>query len=316
MRDVAEASTAGRGAAGTSAASSARAVAQGRLQARNIASAAGLVVLTVFCFSLIDAMSKDLAQRYSVGFVVWARYVVQLAGLSAWLLPTLGMRVLRTRHLRLHFVRGMLLAGSSMFAVLAFRYLPLADATALNYSSPTLVAVMAVLVLKERMTRMRIAFVIAGIVGMLMIVRPGTDVFHGAAVFSVCGAACYALYQVLTSKLAGESGLTLLFYGVAVGLATCTLMLPWFTVSTSIPLRDIAALLASGVLATLGHFLLIRAYQRAPASAIAPFTYMQLVFATAMGWLAFGQLPDAWTQAGMVVIAGSGIVVLWLERRW
>ena len=197
----------------------------------------------------------------------------------------------------------------------ALKYLPLAEATAINYSTPVLVIILAVVFLHERMTRARIALVIAGIAGMLLIVRPGSEVFQGATLLAFGAAVFYGTFQILTRKLASEDPRVLLFYPAIVGTAMMSAGLPWYGEAVAMPWSDVALVVASGLLGTLGHFLFILAFQRAPASALTPFTYMQLVWATLVGWIVFGNFPDAWTLAGMAVIAGSGLLIALHERR-
>lgn len=278
-------------------------------------SAIALITTSVLCFTILDAVIKALTQRYPVPMLVWARYGVQALAMALWLLPQMGTALLRTRRLRLQLVRGAILPFSSMCFFTALKYLPLAEATAINYSTPVLVIVLAVVFLHERMTRARIALVIAGIAGMLVIVRPGSEVFQGAALLALGAAVFYGTFQILTRELANEDPRVLLFYPALVGTVMMSAGLPWYGEAISMPWSDVALVVASGLLGTLGHFLFILAFQRAPASALTPFTYMQLVWATLVGWLAFGNFPDAWTLAGMGVITGSGLLIALHERR-
>lgn len=274
-----------------------------------------MIVGAVACFSVSDSISKMLTSRYPVPLLVWARWGAQVVAMLVWLAPTMGARMLRTRQLRMQLVRGTLMISSSVFFYLSLRYLPLADATALNFLTPTLVIVFAIALLGERLTFGRGAFVVAGFAGMLMIVRPGADMFKGAALFALAAASCYALYQVTTRMLAGEDPRVTLFYPALVGVCIMSLVWPWFGSRVDVDWPDIGWMLCIGLLGTAGHFLLILAFQRAPASALTPFTYVQLVLATAIGWLAFGDLPDALTFAGMTLIAGGGLLLTWHERR-
>ena len=286
-----------------------------RRRAHDTSAAAGYVVLAVLLFSFVDAMSKYLATRYSVTFLVGARYALQALLLLAWWGPSMRGRLFAARHPGLQVVRGLMLIASSALVVLAFRHLPLAEATAINYSTPVIVTVLAVLLLDERLTRPRLAFVVAGVIGVALIVRPGTSVFQGAAVFPLAAALCGACYQVLTSRLAEEDARVMLFYGSLVGALTLGLVWPWAGIPAGLSWFDALLVVALGVVGTAGHFLFIVAFQRAPASTVTPFTYVQLVFATLIGWWIFGDLPDRWTFVGMGVIAVSGAVLVWYERR-
>ena len=274
-----------------------------------------LIVGAVACFSVSDTISKTLSTRYPVPLLVWARWGAQVVAMLLWLAPTMGVTMVHTRQLRMQLVRGVLLIGSSLSFMMALRYLPLAEATALNYLTPTLVIVMAIAFLGERLTRARGAFVIAGLAGMLMIVQPGAAIFNAASLFGILSAACYATYQVTTRMLAGEDPRVTLFYPALVGVGIMTLVWPWFGSEIDVAWPDVALMLSLGVLGTIGHFMLILAFRRAPASALTPFTYVHLVFATGIGWIVFGDLPGPLTFAGMALIAGSGLLLTWHERR-
>ena len=278
-------------------------------------SAIGLIVGAVLCFTVLDATVKALADRYPIPLLVWARYTVQLLVIFIWLLPKMGADLFRTPRLEMQLARGALLPISSLCFFSALKYLPLAEATAINYGTPILVIVLAVVFLGEKMTRPRIALVLAGIAGMFLIVRPGSVVFQSAALFALGSAVCYGAFQILTRILAGEDSRVLLLYPALVGTAMLTALLPFLGIGYAMPLRDAAFIAVAGLLGTFGHFLFILAFQRAPASALSPFTYVQLVFATIIGWAMFGNFPDAWTIAGMVVIGGSGLLITLHERR-
>ena len=273
-----------------------------------------LIVLASACFTSVDVTVKHLSQRYPVPLLVWARWGVQALLMLAVLGPKLRWNLVRTDRLALHLLRGTVLVASGTCFFSALKYLPIAEATALNYMSPILVTLMAGWFLGEKLTKPRWAFVIAGFVGMLLIVRPGTEVLHPAAIFALAAAALYATFQILTRKMAGESLMVLLFFPGLVGTVLASAVVPFFHYEAWYPVSDVLLFLGIGIMGFIGHLLFIRAFQVASASAIAPFTYMQLVWSTLAGWLVFGTFPDAWTLAGIVTIAGSGVVLTWYER--
>lgn len=279
------------------------------------ASAVMMIVGAVACFSVSDSIIKALASRYPVPLLVWARWGAQVVAMLVWLAPSMGFEMVRTRQLRMQLVRGVLLIGSSLCFMSALQYMPLADATALNYTTPMLVIVLAMVFLNERLTAARVAFVAAGVTGMLMIVKPGAEIFQGASLLALASAVCYSVYQITTRMLAAEDPRVSLFYPALVGVALMTLVWPWFGSRIDVAWTDVVLMLAIGVLGTVGHLLFILAFQRAPASALTPFTYAHLVFATLIGWLAFGDLPGGLTVAGMALVAGSGLLLTWHERR-
>lgn len=274
-----------------------------------------LVVASVLCFSLLDAITKFTTQLYPVPVLVWARYAVQMLAMLVWLGPSMRLDLLRTNHLPLQIARGIVVLASSLLFVTALRSLPLAEATALNYSTPVIVVIVARLFLGEPMTPVRIAFVVAGLSGMLLIVRPGTEVFQGAAAYALLAALFYAGYQILTRLLAGENPRVLLFYPAVIGTLVMSVLAPGFEWPAHMPWTHVVLIIVGGLLGTLGHFLFILAFRHAPASAITPFTYMQLVWATLVGWIVYRHFPDGGAIAGMGIIAGSGLVIALHERR-
>lgn len=273
-----------------------------------------LIVVASACFSAVDVTVKYLSQRYPVPLLVWARWGVQALVLLAVMGPRMRLDLIRTPRLPLHLVRGIVLIASSLCFFSALRYLPLAEATALNFTAPVLVTLMAAWLLGERLTRPRWAFVAAGFLGMLLIVRPGSEMLTPAALLALGAAALYATFQILTRKLAGENLMVLMMYPSLVGTAVLSLGLPFVHSGEWYPISDLGAFVGIGIAGTVGHLLFVKAFQRASASAIAPFTYMHLVWSTLAGWLLFATFPDGWTLTGIVVIAGSGVVLTWYER--
>jgi drug/metabolite transporter (DMT)-like permease len=178
-----------------------------------------------------------------------------------------------------------------------------------------LVMLLSAAFLHERLTKLRVAMVGTGVLGMLLIVRPGTEVFHGAALLALGTAGFHAVFQILTRKLAGEDVRVTLVYPAIVGTVLMSLFAPWTAIVQPVPWADVLLIVVAGLIGTFGHYLFILAFQRAGAAALTPFTYVQLVWATLVGWAFFGRLPDAWALAGMAVIAASGVVIVMRERQ-
>lgn len=267
-----------------------------------------------FCFVTLDATMKQLANDYNVPFLVWARYLVQAVLMTLWLFPQRGLAILKTRNPRLQILRGVLLTLSSLSFFAALKYLPLAEAVALNYVAPLIVIGLATLFLGERMTIARWTMVVGCVAGMLMIVRPGSEALGFEAGFAILAAFFYGCFQVLTRHLADEDPMVTLFYPAVIGTAMLTVLLPLTWVEGAMPWRHMALIVLCGGLGTYGHYLFILAFRAAPASGLAPFTYMQLVWATLIGWLVFDNFPDLPALAGMAVIAASGLFLAWRER--
>ncbi|HTO48518.1 MAG TPA: DMT family transporter [Burkholderiales bacterium] len=271
-----------------------------------------LLVTAVSTFALLDAMTKYLARTYPVPMIVWARYATQTLMMVLVLGPRLGYDLVRSRRPGLQVIRGVVLVGSSMFFVYALAHLPLAEASAIGFLSPLVLAGMSVWLLAERVRRSVWAAIIAGFVGVLFIVRPGGDVFTAAAVLPMLSAVCFAGYQLLTRQLAGiDSSLTTLFYGAIVGAVLLTFALPFSWQPPASVLHGLAFCLL-GILGGTGHFLLIRAFTHAPPSVLAPFVYAQLVAVLALGYLVFGEFPDRGSLVGMAIIVLAGA---WIAAR-
>jgi drug/metabolite transporter (DMT)-like permease len=273
-----------------------------------------LIVAACACFTSIDVTVKHLSQRYPVPLLVWARWGVQALLMFALLAPKMRWNLVRTARPGLHLVRGTVLIASSLCFFTAVKYLPLAEATALNYTSPILVTLLAGWLLDEHITLPRWGFAAAGFVGMVLIVRPGTGLLDSASLFALAAAATYAVYQILTRKLAGEDLRVLLFYPCLCATVLMSIVVGFLHDEGWYPSSDLALFLGIGVMGSVGHWLFTRAFRLASASAIAPFTYVQLVFSTIAAWALFGTFPDGWALTGMIVIAGSGVVLTWYER--
>ena len=275
-----------------------------------------LICAATLCFAALDTAVKYLASLYPIPLLVWARWTIQALAIVVVLAPRSGAAFLRTRRLGRHAVRGGVLIGSSLCFVYALRDLPLADVTALNYSTPMMVVVLGVVLLGERLTPARMFFVACGVVGMLLIVKPGTDVFRGASLLALLSAACYAAYQIMTRRMADEDPAVLLFYPALVGSAAMTVALALSREAiVAMTWPHLAMIVIGGMVGTFGHFLFILAFQRAPASALTPFTYVHLVWATLIGWAVFGTFPDGYALAGIAIIAGSGLWITLRDRR-
>ncbi|MBL8672175.1 MAG: DMT family transporter [Alphaproteobacteria bacterium] len=275
--------------------------------------AAGLMCTGMLFFCVTDALAKYALSLGLSPFVVsWARYIVGLPYVLA-LLPVLGWRrVGHTNRAAAHVARGSLVVCSGLCFFTGLQFLALADATALGYTSPFFVAIMGGLLLGERVGSARWAAIAVGAVGMLVIVRPGGEGIGWAAAFPVLSSFGFAGYQILTRRVgATDAPLVSLFWQMLVGLVLTSLLLPlgW----TAPDGAQWLALLALGAAALLGHLALTMALTRAPAAHLAPFTYSSLIWATAIGWLAFGTAPDGWTILGGAILAATGIAVTRLK---
>lgn len=274
-----------------------------------------MIMAAVLLFAVMDSISKYLTQFYPVLSVVWARYLLHTVLVVVVLGPRLGFSLVRTRRPRAQFARGALLTAATLFFVAALKHMPIAEATAIQFLAPLLVTAMAVVVLNEKVELARWVAIACGFVGVLIIIRPGSGVFTWASLLPLATAACFASYQILTRRLAGiESSYTSLFYTGLVGAVLLSIPLPyaWSPPQSGAHLALFALI---GILGGLGHLILIKAYDLAPASSLAPFSYTQLIWVTAAGYLAFDNIPDFWSFAGMGILMASGIYTAMHQHR-
>ena len=273
-----------------------------------------LMVAAIGIFVAMDTIAKYLAQWYPVPGLIWARYVINLAILLAWFAARGELHRIRTARPGIQLARGLLLASATFFYFSALRVLPIADAAAISFVLPLFVAVLAVPMLGERLDLPRAVAISVGMAGALMIVRPGSTVFTAYSLLPVAMAVCNALYQILTRKVAGlEHPLTSLVWGAIVGAVLFSAVAPfaWETPQTAF---HWALLGVIGLFASIGHYLLIRAYDYANATLLAPYTYTAMVWAIALGFAVFGHLPDGWSVGGMAVIVASGLFLAGRQR--
>lgn len=275
----------------------------------------GLVTLAVACFAVLDTATKVAVTAVPVLMGIWFRYAFQAIATTVVLLPRHGVALLRTAHPRYQVLRGALLLTSSVFAFLSLRHMPMAEFTAIVLVVPLAITFMAATVLKEHVSPLRWSLVAGGFAGTLIILRPGGDAFSWAMFFPIGLVATNAWFQVLTSKLAQtENPLTLHFYTGWVGTLIASVGMPFFW--QALPSWHWWALLClMGAMGTVGHFMLILAYQRAPASTLTPYLYGQIGFAMLGGWLVFGHMPDRASLVGIGLIALCGAAGAWLTVR-
>jgi drug/metabolite transporter (DMT)-like permease len=278
---------------------------------------AGIALVTVACacFAVLDTTTKSVSASVPLLMALWFRYAFQAGATTLAVLPLRGVAVLRTRHLPFHCLRGLLLVASSLFAFASLRHLPVGEFTAIVMISPLAITVLAATVLKEHVAPLRWLLVAGGFAGTLVIIRPGGDAFQWASLLPLGLVASNAWFQVLTSKLARtEDPVTTHLYTGWVGTLVASAALPFVWTQLGASWLWLALGLM-GAAATVGHFVLILAYQRAPAATLTPFLYTQIAFAMVGGWLVFGHLPDGWSLLGIGAIAVCGAGGAWLTVR-
>ncbi len=279
-----------------------------------------LIVLMSLCFAALDSTVKYVGGFISVLLILWVRYCVQALSMLVWLACT---RVVSFRvvHPRFQLLRGLLLLTSSVVAFMAVQYLPIAEYTAICMLTPVVGTLFAAWFLHEAVSRFRWALVFGALIGAILVIRPGSDVFDWPILFPLAGVLCYAGFQTLTSKLAAlENPFTTHFYTGLIGMVLLTplVVLKANTVFPALYSAEpfhLGLLLCIGLLATVGHLLMIFALGVAPAAILMPFIYAQIAFAVPIGWLVFRTVPDMWTGVGISVIVVCGAASAWLNVR-
>jgi drug/metabolite transporter (DMT)-like permease len=275
-----------------------------------------LVVAATFLFAAADTLGKHLALLHATTVILAARYAVNLAIVGTVMLPRHGATVWRTQRTGLVILRGLCLALASITMLMALRRMPVAETVAIIYIAPVLVMLASGSVLGETVSRWGWIGAALGFGGVLLIARPGSGL-DPLGVALALGNACLATgYHLLTRILTRtETTMALMFHTALVGAVVFVapaIALP----HEALPgWRALALMGALGAVATAGHLLFTSAYREAPASTLAPVNYLHIAFATLLGWLVFGQMPDALGFAGMGAIAAAGIIAAWRASR-
>lgn len=271
------------------------------------------MIVAVSFFATMDAIAKTLAGHYHPLQVVWARYTFHTLIVFTLFAPRLHV-LLPTKRLKLQIIRSAFLFCATFSFFTAFSNIGLAQATAVFQVNPLLVTLLGILVLREQAGPRRIVGAGLGLLGALIIIRPGADVFSPYAIIALFGALFYAAYGVSTRFLGREENpMTSLLYTTLFGTVAASLIVP--AVWQPIALPDLALMACLGAVGGIGQYFLIRAFTLAEAGAIAPFHYAGFIWAVGYGIFLFGERPDALTLVGALVIVGSGLYVWHRERQ-
>lgn len=281
--------------------------------------AIGLMIIAVGLFSALDTAAKWLVTRdgLPVVQVVWARFIVQFLAILV-LVPALRVMTVRalfsTNRPELQLVRSMLMVATTAFNFLALEFLRLDQTITIVFLAPLVVALLSGPFLGEWVGWRRFLAILIGFAGILIAMRPGAGTFQIAVVYSLIAMLAYALFMLLTRYMATmDPPLVTLFYSMFAGTFAGAPLA--YSAWVAPPDATAWALLGSlGVFGGLGHWLFIHAYRRAPATAIAPFLYMQLLTMVGFGYVVFGDIPDQWTLMGSAVVIASGIYLVHRER--
>jgi drug/metabolite transporter (DMT)-like permease len=282
--------------------------------ARNRLTGIGLVSLTYLVFALLDGSAKWLVGSMPVIMVVWLRFATQVVVGGAVLFPIKGMALVTTSHWRWHLVRALMFMAMTGINFWALQYLQLTVTSSIFFSVPLIIALASASFLGEKLAPGKWVAIITGFAGVLVIVRPWGADFHPAMLASVVNALLYAVFMMMTRRLAAYDSPETIQYlpavGATIGLAPFAIA-AWETPDSWLE-WTVACLM--GVLGGLGHYLLALAHRYAPASVIAPFLYQQVVYMALFGYLVFGDVPSRWVWLGAAIVIGSGLYLFSRER--
>ena len=275
-------------------------------------------VLFILCAGLLlashDGVSKYLTEIYALIMVIWLRYFVQTLAMAFLFFPKMRWAILRTRRPWLQLLRAISLLSISLLFISGLRYIPLAEATAVMFLAPLIVTVLSAVLLHEKVSKGQWIAVSIGFLGVVFIVRPGGELFTPAILLPFAGSICFAIYQLITRRLAStDHAVTSNFLSGLFGTLVLTALLPG-QYTLAVAHVDLLFMLLLGILAMTAHMLLTMALKYSTAATLAPFTYGQIIFAGLIGYLVFGQMPDALSILGVLIISCSGLAVAYLQH--
>ena len=273
-----------------------------------------LYLAAVAVFASMDAVTKFLVTGLPATEVMWARFGFHLLIMALALRAVRGPLPWRAHAPRTQIIRSLSLAVCNLLYALALRYVPLAEAAAINFVGPVITVALAAVWLRESVGWRRWSGVALGMAGVLVVLRPGLGVVDPAGFLALLSAAVFAVYQILTRRLAGRDSAqtTILHTGLWATIGT-SLLMPFVWVWPD--WNALLLMLLLGGLGGLGHYLMVLAYDRAPASLIAPMGYAGMIFAVTYGFVLFKETPDGATLLGALVIIAGGLLVISAEKR-
>lgn len=275
-----------------------------------------MLCTAVIIFATQDALTKHLTARFPIGLLAWGRYLVHWILMTAFLAPRWRSRLLATHKPGAMVIRGLLLAAVTVLMMIAFKRMPLAEATTIIFASPLLVMIAARPLLGEKISGLRWLAVVTGFIGVLLLTRPGSGLDPVGVACALVSALCYTGYQLLTRHLiATEHPVTQLYYTACAGTLCLTASLPLIGPAPMPDIPELIQICALGIFGGGGHYLVTRAFRDAPASLLAPLMYTQLIWAVLLGWVFYADVPQGLSLLGMLIIASSGLLIALDGRR-
>ncbi|SDS66108.1 Threonine/homoserine efflux transporter RhtA [Bradyrhizobium canariense] len=271
-----------------------------------------ILASTVFLGSS-DVTSKYLSATLPSTEIAWIRFLVFALIMFPAMLPGSPLYALQTRRPGLQVVRGVALLASSLFFISGLRFLPMAEASATSFVSPLFVTALSIVFLGESVGVRRWLATAVGLIGVLIVLRPGSSAFHPAAFFPIVSALAWACTLIMTRMMSGtEHAITTMTYSAIVGLGILSALVPFVWVHPS--WHDIFFGIVVGIASTAGQWIVVLAFRYADASVLAPFSYTQLLWVSILGFIVFGEVPDVWTVTGAAIIVASGLYTAHRER--
>ncbi|HMM91285.1 DMT family transporter [Bradyrhizobium sp.] len=272
-----------------------------------------LILASTVFLGASDVTAKYLSATLPSIEITWIRFLVFAMIMTPAMMPGSPLFAMQTNRLGLHLLRGMTILGSSLFFISGLRFLPIAEASATGFVAPLFVTALSIIFLSEKVGLRRWIATAVGLVGVLIILRPGTGAFHPAAFFPLVSALAWACTLIITRMMSGsERAVTVMAYSSIVGLCILSALVPFVWVTPS--WHDIAFGILIGIASTAGQWIVVLAFRYADASVLAPFSYTQLLWVSVLGYFIFGEVPDAYTVTGAGFIVASGLYTAHRER--
>ena len=274
----------------------------------------GFMLAAMASLPMIDVFAKYLGQMgVPVLQIVWARMTFGTAVTLPFAVQAAGSAALRPERPVYHLFRASFLILATYTFFLSLKYLPIADALAIFFVQPLIVVVLSALVLGERVGPRRWAAVVVGFIGTMIIIRPGFGTVTPGTWLALAAGTSLAVYFVMTRRISGSAkAMVTTFQTNAIGMILASIAMPFVWVTPSA--QQWLMFVGLGLVATVGHFMIVRAYDFAEASLLAPFAYTEMIMATVLGWYFFGDFPDRFTLIGVTVLIASALYISWRER--
>ena len=272
-----------------------------------------LILTSTVFLGTSDVMAKYLSATLPSIEIAWIRFLSFAVIMVPAMLPGSPLYALRSDRPGLQLMRGVALLASSLFFISGLRFLPIAEASATGFVAPLFVTALSIVFLRESVGVRRWIATAVGLIGVLIILRPGSSAFHPAAFFPIVSALAWACTLIMTRMMSGrERAITTMTYSSIAGVCVLSALVPFVWVTPS--WHDILFGVLIGVASTAGQWIVVLAFRYADASVLAPFSYSQLLWVSLLGFVIFGEVPDVWTVTGAVFIVASGLYTAHRER--